>query len=195
MEIIAFLLVCALAFGLCFLVDKGFTRVFRNRRQQKSGLSVHLAKGYALAGLLITVLGIALFAALFDGKDPQNWRIILLSAVMVLFGAGLLTVYLSYGIYYDADTFLLCTFGKKPAEYRYDKIRYQRIYNIRGMICVALTMQDGREVALYANMQGLNPFLDTAFLGYCRQRGLDPEQADFYDPNESKWFPMEQEEG
>ena len=194
MEILAFVLVCALVFGLCFLVDKGFSRVFRSRPQQKSGLSVHLTKGYALAGLLITVLGIAAGVTFFDSGDAKRWGMVAVCAVLTLFGIGLLTVYLTYGIYYDADTFLLCSFGKKAAEYRYDQIRYQRIYDIRGMICVALTMSDGREVALYANMQGLGPFLDTAFLSYCRQRGLDPEKVDFYDPGNSKWFPMEQEE-
>ena len=84
MEIIAFLLVCALAFGLCFLVDKGFTRVFRNRRQQKSGLSVHLAKGYALAGLLITVLGIALGQVL--GKYLCTYLVSTVEMDIVMFG-------------------------------------------------------------------------------------------------------------
>lgn len=194
MEIIALIFVCALVFGVCYLVDKGFSRAFRSRPQQKSGLSVHLTKGYALAGLLITVLGIAAGVMFFDSSDAKRWSMVAVCAVLTLFGIGLLTVYLSYGIYYDGDTFLLCSLGKKAAEYRYDQIRYQRIYDIRGTICVALTMDDGREVALYANMQGLAPFLDTAYLGYCRQRGLDPEKADFYDPGNSKWFPMEQEE-
>jgi uncharacterized membrane protein YgcG len=45
-------------FGLCFALDKGFAKLFRNKVQHKSGLAVHLNKRYALFGLVMAVLGL-----------------------------------------------------------------------------------------------------------------------------------------
>ena len=38
--IFSVLLVAAVVFGICFLADKGFTKIFRGQVQHRSGLSV-----------------------------------------------------------------------------------------------------------------------------------------------------------
>ena len=44
MEYIAVLLVAALVFLICFMVDKGFTKLFRSQKEHKSGLAIRLNK-------------------------------------------------------------------------------------------------------------------------------------------------------
>ena len=42
MGIVSILLIVAAVFGLCYLVDKGFTKLFRGKVQHSSGKSVRL---------------------------------------------------------------------------------------------------------------------------------------------------------
>ena len=60
------IIIAGLVFGVCFLVDKGFTKVFRNQQQHRSGLSVRLNKRYGTAGIVVFILGVA---ALIAGID------------------------------------------------------------------------------------------------------------------------------
>ena len=46
MEYIAVLVVAAAVFGICYLVDKGFTRMFRSQAQHMSGTAVRVALHY-----------------------------------------------------------------------------------------------------------------------------------------------------
>lgn len=69
MNIIFVLLVAAVVFGLCFAIDKGFTKLFRSQAQHKSGLSVRLSRRYGSFGLVMGVLGLA---ALFAGLDGST---------------------------------------------------------------------------------------------------------------------------
>ena len=64
--------VAAAVFGICFLVDKGFTKLFRNQSQHHTGKAVRLSKRYGSIGLILAVFGIGvLFAGL-----PDNWLFI-----------------------------------------------------------------------------------------------------------------------
>ena len=56
---IALILLMAAIFGLCFLVDKGFTKLFRGKAQHMTGRSVRVNKRYGSLGLIVAVLGIA----------------------------------------------------------------------------------------------------------------------------------------
>ena len=47
-------------------------------------------------------------------------------------GIGLTVYYMTFGVFYDEDTFLYSTFGKKSVTYRYGQIREQRLYVITG---------------------------------------------------------------
>ena len=105
-------------------------------------------------------------------------------------GAGLAAYYLSFGVFYDQDSFLLSKFAKKSVTYRYDQIRGQKLYLIQGgNVVIELYLSDGNTLSLQSTMDGVYPFLDAAFAGWCRQTGREPEACDFHDPSQSLWFP------
>ena len=187
MEILPILLLVAAVFGICFLVDKGFTRLFRNQKQHKSGKAVRANKRYALLGMVLGILGTV---ALFRGA-AENLGLLLGGIVVLLMGAGLIVYYLSYGVFYDEDTLLLTSFGKKNQSWEFSQIQGQKLYLIQGgSVVVELHMDDGKTVSVQTrNTEGAYPFLDHAFSAWCRQKGLDPETCDFHDPANSKWFP------
>lgn len=189
MNMIAVVLVIAATFGACFLIDKGFTRVFRGQEQHYSGLSVRMNKRYAVFGLIMTVLGIlAVITGISDGP------VLLWGGVAVLLmGVGLIVYYLTFGVFYDEDSFLLTTFGKKSVTYRYSDIVHQQLYVVQGgNVVVELHMKDKRAVSLQSGMDGTYPFLDHAFAAWCRQTGREPEECEFHDPSNHLWFPMEE---
>lgn len=185
MEWIGVLLVAALVFGVCFLIDKGFTKLFRSQAQHLSGLSVRLSKKYAAAGLILFVLGVS---AIFAGVRSS---VILAvgGGILVLAGICLVVYYMTFGVFYDEEGFLLTTFGKKTTGYRFRDIRCQQLYNASGQTVIELYLTDGRTVLLQASMTGVYPFLDKAFEGWCRQRGIRAESCAFHDPGNSLWFP------
>ena len=182
---IAFLLIGAAIFGLCFLVDKGFTKLFRNSPQHQTGLSVRLNKRFAVAGVLLTVLGIAgTVAGAGDG-----WALLTGGILLALSGICMLIYYGSFGVYYDDDSFLLSKFGRKTNLYHYRDIVAQQLYNAYGSIVIELQLKDGKTIQLQASMVGVYPFLDRAFAGWLKQKGKKQEDCDFYDPDNSCWFP------
>lgn len=185
MDFILVILVVAAVFGLCFLVDKGFTKIFRNTQQHSSGLSVRLSKKYGSIGLILFVLGLsAIFVGLSDG-----WVLIAGGVILMLTGAALVTYYMTFGIFYDEEGFVLTTFGKRSKTYVYKDIRSQQLYLTAGNVVIELHMADGRAVQLQSAMTGAYPFLDTAFAAWLKQTGKKKEDCDFYDPDNSCWFP------
>ena len=181
------LVIAALTFGVCFLVDKGFTKKFRGKAQHKSGLSVRLNKKYGAFGLILMALGVA---AIFSGINGNGLVIGIGGGVVLLVGVGLLVYYMTFGVFYDEDSFVLTTFGKRSTTYRFGQIQGQLLYNASGNVLIELHMEDGRTVGLQASMTGVYPFLDKAFFGWCYQRELAPENCEFHDPDNSLWFPM-----
>ena len=190
MQAIPILIVAGIIFGLCYLIDKAFAKAFRSKAQHRSGKAVRANKRYGIFGVVLSVLGImALCIGITDGPVLLGGGIIVL-----LMGIGLAVHYLSFGIFYDEDTFLLSRFGKKGIVYAYKDIREQRLYLVQGgNIIMELHMADGNAVSLQSGMDGVYPFLDTAFSGWCAQNGRDPESCDFHDPSNSWWFPHEEE--
>ena len=171
--------------ALCYFVDKGFTKVFRGRVQHRSGLSVRLNKRYASSGLILVAMGTA---AVFMGMN-DTWILSAGGALLVIIGICLIIAYMTFGIFYDEDSFILTTFGKRSTTYRYNQIKAQQLYNAYGNIVIELHMGDGRAVQLQAGMEGIYPFLDKAFDGWLHQRGKKKEDCPFYDPDNSCWFP------
>lgn len=182
MEYVAVLLVAALVFLACFLVDKGFTKLFRSQQEHKSGLAIRLNKRYGSMGLIIAVLGIA---AIFAG----GWLLTIGGCSLLLIGAGLVVYYMTFGVFYDTDTFILMTFGKKSTTYRYSQIKSQQLYQNYGSIVIELYLDDGRTVQLQSAMEGVYDFMDHAFSAWLRQTGKKKEDCSFYDPQNSCWFP------
>ena len=180
------IIVVAVTFALCFAIDKGFTKLFRGKEQHKSGLSVRLNKKYGVVGIVMGVLGIA---AVFAGIREQSLILNVGGGIVIVMGVCLMVYYMTFGIFYDADSFILTTFGKKSTTYRYADIKCQQLYNAYGSILIELQMRDGRAVQLQAAMEGVYPFLDKAFAAWLRQTGRTRESCTFHDPDNSCWFP------
>ena len=186
MEFIPMIIVAALTFGVCILVDKLFRKTFRGKAQHISGLSVRMNKRYATIGVILVVLGIS---SIFAGLGGT--LILLIGGpIVLLMGAGLIVYYLTFGVFYDADGFVLTTFGKRSTAYQYNQIAGQLLYNASGNVLIELHMKDGRSVNLQATMSGAYAFLDYAFERWCYQTGKYPEECEFHDPDNSLWFPL-----
>lgn len=189
-EILSVLLIAGAVFGVCFLADKGFQKLFRSQVQHKSGLSVRPNKKYGAFGLILFVVGLG---ALFSGI-AEDVVLAVGGGVVILLGIGLVIYYMSTGLFYDEESFLYTSFGRKSVTYHYRDIQAQQLYNAQGNIVVELYMTDGRSVSVHANMNGAYDFLDKAFFGWCTQRGIAAEDCPFHDPANSCWFPKVSEE-
>lgn len=185
MEIVAVLIVAALVFGVCFLIDKGFTKLFRSQAQHLSGKDVRLSRHYGSFGLIIAVVGLA---AVFTGLE-NGWVLIAGGCLMILLGIGLVVYYMTYGIFYDDDSFIFMTFGKPKVTYTYRDIRQQQLYNNQGHLLIELHMADGNTVHIQSTMKGCYDFMDHAYAAWLRQTGRREEECPFHDPSNSCWFP------
>ena len=191
MQAIVIIVVAALVFALCWGVDKLFTGLFRSKAQHRSGLAVRASKRYGIFGVMFSVLGILGIVTGAAGEDILTYA----GIVVLLMGLGLAVHYLSFGIFYDGESFLVCRFGKKSQEHRYEEIVSQKLYVLTGgSIVIELTLKDGSAVSLQSTMDGVYPFMDTAFAGWCLETGHEMDKCDFYDPSKSWWFPHETEE-
>ena len=185
-QLVPIALVAAVIFGICYLVDKTFSKLFRSKAQHRSGMAVRANKRYGLFGVVLTILGIlAICVGVTDGP-VLLWG----GVIVLLMGIVLAVYYLSFGIFYDGESLLLQRFGKKDVTHYYRDIVGQKLYLIQGgSIVVELHMADGSAVSVQSSFEGVYPFLDTAFAGWCLQTGRDPQSCDFHDPSQSLWFP------
>ena len=183
-------LVVALTFGICFALDKGYTRLFRSKSQHRTGLQVRVNKRYATFGLILCILGIL---AVFTGFGGET--VLLIGGIAVFcIGCGLIGYYMSFGIFYDAESFITTAFPRGSHTYRFGDIRHQKLYLIQGgSTVIELHMADGGAVSIQSAMDGAYPFLDHAFNAWCRQTGRDPAQCEFHDPRTHLWFPGEED--
>lgn len=185
MKISDMLIVAGLVLGLCFLVDKLFSKAFRDKQQHKSGLSVRFNKRYGSIGLIMTVVGIAaVFTGISDGVI-----LVVCGGILVLAGICLVVYYMTFGVFYDEDAFVYTSFGKRSITYRYCDIESQQLYNSMGNIVIELHMKNGKAVQLQSSMDGVYPFLDKAFEHWLTQTGRSRGDCAFYDPQNSCWFP------
>ena len=190
MQFFLTLLIAAAVFGVCYVIDKGFTKLFRSKAQHMSGLAVRAPKKYGIFGTGLILLGIFAIVA-----GVTNGLVLLIGGVLVLLmGAGLAWYYLGYGIFYDGESFLFSYPLKKDRTYAYREIVGQKLYLVQGgNVVVELHMEDGSSVSVQSVMDGVYPFLDTAFAGWCLATGRDPQDCDFHDPANSLWFPTVEE--
>lgn len=180
------LLFAALVFGLCFLVDK-----LTGRLRKKAGLSpvVRLPLRYPVAAALLTLtaVGAGIYAVvkhsgLFGG----------VAAVLLALAVYFLYCYGQMGIDYDEERFTFRK-GKVSQKFAFGDIDGQRVAVSRRSFCLVLCLGKD-EVVIYGNMQGVQPFLNTAYQGWCRAKGLDPEAQDWHNPADFRWFPDQQVE-
>lgn len=185
MKIGPFLIIVAITFGVCYLVDKLFLALFRNKAQHKSGKSVRLNKKYGSIGLVLILAGTA--AIFFD--VGENVALLLAGGFLAVLGVTLVVYYLSFGIFYDEEQFVLTTFGKRSKTYYYKDIQTQQLYTSYGNTLIELHLADGRVFQLQSGMEGVYPFMDHAFFAWLRQTGTNREDCSFYNPENSCWFP------
>ena len=186
MELILTLLVAAAVFGACYAVDRLFTKSFRSRAQHRSGLAVRASKRYGIFGVGLSVLGVMAIC----GGIPGDAALMVGGTLVLLMGLALAVYYLSFGVFYDGESLLYCRFGKKSATYFYRQIVGQKLYQVQGgSVVIELHMEDESVISLQSTMDGVYPFLDTAFAGWCLQLGRDPQSCTFHDPANSLWFP------
>ncbi len=188
MKISAILIVAGLVFGLCFLVDKVFSKLFRGKQQHDSGLSVRYHKRYGSIGLIVAVLGLT---AILSG-NTEGMLMIIAGSLLIFVGIGLIVYYMTFGIYYDDEAFIYTRFGKKSKTYRYQDIQSQQLYNNAGNTLIELYMADGRTIQLQSSMEGVYSFLDNAFFKWLEQTGRREEDCSFHDPQNSCWFPPQE---
>ena len=190
MQFVLTLLIAAAVFGICYAVDKGFTKLFRSKAQHMSGLAVRAPKKYGIFGTGLILLGIfSIVAGVTQGP------VLLIGGILVLLmGAGLAWYYLGYGIFYDGESFLFSYPLKKDQTFRFADIQGQKLYLVQGgNVVIELHMADGSTVSVQSTMDGVYPFLDTAFAGWCLSTGTDPQTCSFHDPRQHLWFPTVEE--
>ena len=95
MQFVLILFIAAAIFGICFLVDRLFTRLFRSKAQHRSGMAVRAAKRYGIFGVILSVLGIMALCVGIADDSVLLWG----GLIVLLMGAGLAAYYLSFGIF------------------------------------------------------------------------------------------------
>ena len=186
-----YILVIAATFGVMFLLDKGLTKLLRNREQHHSGTAVRLKKHYGILSLALMILGaLGILYGLVD-KNPG----LLLGGLVIFPGGAVLGIYyLTHGIFYNDDSFLYVSFGRRAREYRYRDIAGQKLYEIQGgTLLVELHMTDGTAVSVQGTMEGASAFLDKAAHARMRQLGLNSHECAWFDETKGQWFPPVEE--
>ena len=182
-----YLIIIAATFGVIYGLDKLFTRLFRNQAQHHSGTAVRLKKGYGVAAVLLCLLAVL---SLMQYIQNRETLMLVCTIVLVAMGGGLGAYYLSHGIFYDDDTFLFTTLGKKGVTYRYGDITGQKLYVLQGgSYLVELYMADKTTVGVQTSMEGAYDFLDKACHARFRQLGVNSFECDWFDEGNSCWFP------
>ena len=183
------ILLMAAVFALCFLADKGYTKLFKSKQQHRSGMAVRQNKRYGSMGFVLVAIGVAALVA-----HAGNKAVLIGGIILVVLGIGLTVYYLSSGIYYDEDGFLVEALGKKGVTYSYRDIVHQQLYTVQGgSAIIELHMADGSAVQVVSTMPEYDKFLNYAFLRWCAQKGLDPENCPFHDISVGCWFPEREE--
>ena len=159
------LIVCAVVFLVCFLIDSLLKLLFPKSRLEKSKQVVRPPRRSAVIGVILT----------FG------------SSVAVIFGVILLCTYFSFVIYYDDEGFLYKAWGHGKQEFRYSQIRGQRSLLTRGGVNTILFVGK-EEINLYSAMQNLNAFLSKAFFKWCAAKGIDPDSVE-NNPRMATYFP------
>ena len=169
------LIVCAVVFLICFLIDTLFKVIFPKSKLEKSKQVVHLPRRQAIFGIILTFAAIVVFVRFL----PQKMDVLLLigAVVALLLGTLLLVSYCSFAIYYDEETFLYRNFRHKKTLYHYSQIRGQRSLQTRSGINTELFVGE-ESLQLYSAMQGLDAFLNKAFFRWCAVKGIDPDSIE-----------------
>lgn len=184
MKYLLYILMVAVIFGLIALIDWGFGKLFPKSELEQRGKVVRLPRYSFILGLLMAVIGLMVALLLSPGTQLYLW---LGSLVVTVMGVFLLVNFFSFAIYYDDTGFSYRTLTRRKQIFRYADITGQRSFLARSGVNILLYV-NGQEVALYTAMQGLKPFLETAFRAWCKSRDVDPDTVQT-NPDYFSYFP------
>lgn len=184
MPFLGIAIVCALVFLICFGIDKLVQRLFPKTELEKGKNVVRPARRSAVFGVILTFAAVAV--TVFRISKEPDVLLLLGCAVAFILGVILLVSYFSFAIYYDNESFLYRSYGRKR-EFHYGQIRGQRTLMTRGGYNAVLFVDD-TEIDLYSSMQNVNVFLGKAFYRWCEQKGIDPNSVE-NNPRMMSWFP------
>ena len=185
MRFVWILLIGAVVFLCCFLVDKLLGKLFPKSALEKSKNVVRPPRKSAIFGTLMVFFPIV--ALLFWMPEGGDTLLLIGCIGAIAMGIFLLITYFSVSIYYGDETFLYKTLRGGKKEYHYSQIKGQRSLMTRGGINTILFVGDD-EINLYSAMQNLNAFLNKAFFAWCRVKGIDPDTVE-NNPRMFTWFP------
>ena len=180
--IIGFLML--VTFGVCFLVDK---LIQRRKKYRDSGIEpdrVRLPRANNIVGILLLAGGFVLLMFFAPVEGGIWW---FMSVAVMLIGLFLLVNYLATGINYDEAGFTYKRLFRPSLTFTYGEIKGQRSFANRAGVNVLLYVGD-EDVYLYSAMKGTRGFMETAFNGWCRSRGIDPETVSPPNPDAMIWF-------
>lgn len=182
---ILMLIVCALVFLVCFLIDTLLKVIFPKSKLEKSKQAVRPPRRSAVIGVILAFLGLAVVVRI---APKEHDTLLLIGAIgAMVIGAVLLCTYFSVVIYYDDEGFLYKAWGHGKQEFRYSQIKGQRSLLTRGGVNTILFVGDA-EINLYGAMQNLNAFLSKAFFKWCQVKGIDPDSVE-NNPRMATYFP------
>ena len=182
---ILMLIVCALVFLVCFLIDTLLKVIFPKSKLEKSRQAVRPPRRSAVIGVILAFLGLA--AAVRIAPQEHDTLLLIGAIGAMVIGAVLLCTYFSVVIYYDDEGFLYKAWGHGKQEFRYSQIKGQRSLLTRGGVNTILFVGDA-EINLYGAMQNLNAFLSKAFFKWCEVKGIDPDSIE-NNPRMATYFP------
>ncbi len=184
MQILAYLLVGAVIFGIIALIDLGLKKLFPQTSTEKTGKSVRLPRYSSIFGVLLTMVAIVALLYVPLGDDLP---LFIGSLIVLAMGILLLVNYSRTAIFYDHGQFVYKSLTKKPRTYRYEQITGQKAFLNKSGVNVLLYVGE-EEVQLYGAMQGMEDFLLFAFRRWCEENGKDPEEVE-HDAGRLAFFP------
>ena len=94
--ILVVLLIAGVVFGICYLIDKGFQKLFRSKEEHKSGKAVRYKGRTAAFGLILALVGMTALLTVKQG----GWLYGAGGGILILVGAFLVFQYMTFGIFY-----------------------------------------------------------------------------------------------
>lgn len=189
MQYVYLLIIAALVFGLCFLIDFLFKKLFPKSKLEGSKRVVRMPRRSAIWGLILTLFPVVVL--LFWLPPEGDTALTIGCVVAILFGLVLLVQYFSFGIWYDEETFLFKDLRRGRRTYHYSQIKGQQSLMTRsGIQATIFVGEDVIEVS--SAMQGLPDFLDKAFYRWCAAKGIDPDSVE-NNPAMLTYFPALEE--
>ena len=175
MKYLFLLIICAVVFLICFLIDLLLKKLFPKEAIEKGKQVVRLPRRGAIFGVILAFTALVVFVRIL----PQKMDTLLLigGIAALLLGAVLLVNYCSFAIYYDEETFLYKDFRHKKTLYHYSQIRGQRSMLTRSGVNTLLFVGE-ESLQLYSAMQGLDSVLNKAFFRWCAVKGIDPDSVE-----------------